>query len=172
LKFKKLLILKIYHKYEKYNTLGGIMKTINEEGNYNCLGYALNKRKWMNVHHFWQIINKPRNEKTDEFFFKRIKPILRAEGYIYTSELPKEGSCIVARYGKNDFHFMKRVNGEWSHKRGGLDVEKTTEEEVLSDQWFNPGNENCVDQYYDSRIFIFKKVKLKVLYKILQMFID
>jgi hypothetical protein len=141
------------------------MKIINEP-NYNCFGYVLDKKKWVGIKKFMDIVDAPRN-KADRLFLKRIKPLLKKAGFIYVSELPKEDDCVVARYGDYDFHFMKRVNGEWSHKRGMYKVENVKEEEVLSTPWLNPGNEYCPDEYYDSRIFIFKKMKLNRVSKIL-----
>lgn len=123
---------------------------------YNCMGYALNRKKWMlplawdDFADGWIDESEVIDGLTRQF---NLKPVSR-------DQMVRGKEYVAFRYEIiddewetriDDFHFMKRhKTGHWTHKRGNYDAEGVSERIVFSDVWVN-GTYN-----YNSEIFLFE----------------
>ena len=105
---------------------------------YNCMGYALGFKKWLLVYNSYEETAKMLEEHYP------LKPVKR-------KDMKLGRKYIAYRYGRQDFHFVKRDrNGNWSHKRGSHKPEAISKKEVFSNKWING---NIV---YNSKLYLYE----------------
>lgn len=102
----------------------------------NCFSYAFNKPNfWLLMENYdgaWDLLEQNPN----------LKMVSRKD-----MVLGKE--YIAYRFGKHDFHFMKRgKKGHWRHKMGSSDVESISAREVFAESW-------CCGKY-NSKLYLFE----------------
>ena len=126
----------------------------------NCMGYALNRSRWM----------EPRDyEGFAEGLIDEYEIILGLEKQFRMKQVSRDqmvrGKEYVAfryeRFGDadcpGDFHFMKRhKTGHWTHKLGGTGIYGIGERKVFSPLWKNG------PYTYDSEMILFEVLKANV----------
>ncbi len=123
------------------------MSTLNKNRNKNwhyanCFGYALGYNHWLGF-------DSDYCDAADELMsrFPNLCPVSKDE-----MVLGKE--YIAFRYGREDFHFMKRgKKGHWTHKPGCYPVETISTKDVFAAEWSNEDGD-----IYNSRIYLFEIV--------------
>lgn len=123
----------------------------------NCMGYALNRKKWMlpsgwdDFASGWHDENEMIESLIDQFGLvpiDRDQMVLGKEYVAFRYEIidDEDGVAYI-----DDFHFMKRhKTGHWTHKRGSLPVEGISQKVVFSDVWVNGTYE------YNSEMYLFE----------------
>ena len=119
---------------------------------FNCGGWALNTFSWYRPTIFGDNIrcwgDDYYQNMTDKQAFnitlKAVNAMLREFPDLrvieHLKELNKDEYAIAFRIGKDidDFHYCKRAkNGHWTHKMGGLCIEKITKKEVFAPVWLD-----------------------------------
>ena len=114
---------------------------------YNCGGYALETYDWYHPSdEMWfdygmdemdEETMLRQTQQCVDYMLRQFKGLLRViKG---TWELQEQEYMIAFKIdagGENDFHYMKRgKNGHWTHKLGGLRVERIKREKVFKDCW-------------------------------------
>lgn len=105
----------------------------------NCYGYATNTPKWLLLDGsyskaVYELLDKNPNWK----LVKRSEMVLGKE-------------YVAFRYGKEDFHFMRRnKQGYWRHKQGPMPVQAISTKDVFAKSW-DPDGFN-----YNSKIYLFE----------------
>lgn len=109
-------------------------------GEYNCMGYAFGIEEWLVVEdltqydHYEEIAEKFKS--LDDVVDDRANFILEIfDEYKVVDEatmlaLPVEVPVIAFAVGHYDFHFMKRILGEWFEKMGGQSIKKNTHKPI------------------------------------------
>lgn len=123
----------------------------------NCMGYALNRKKWMlpsgweDFADGWASEDGVIDSLINQFDLKPVRQhdmVLGKEYVAFRYEIRDDESGDVVI---DDFHFMKRhKTGHWTHKRGSLPVEGISQKVVFSDVWVNGTYE------YNSDIYLFE----------------
>lgn len=133
---------------------------------YNCGGFALGYGYWYlpynndfedELYQLEEDYNKGYIDSQSEFVNSRarimVDYMVRYENcreIHYESELEDDEYLVLFKASYDDFHYVRRMdNGEWYHKMGGSDIQKITEEDVYSDEWW----EN-LPLCYDSEIYM------------------
>jgi len=121
---------------------------------YNCGGFAWGTRDWY-VPSNWEdrYFNSdwnPEDQEEERLYY--IAAILRDIQNVRIinseSELKTGESLVLFRFGSGDFHFVRKHEGRYLHKRGWVPhIEEMDEEEVYGTDW-------C-DGKYDSEITMF-----------------
>jgi hypothetical protein len=123
----------------------------------NCMGYALNRKKWMLPSGWdefadgWTSEDGVIDSLINQFNLKPVRQndmVLGKEYVAFRYEIKddEDGDTII-----DDFHFMKRhKTGHWTHKRGSLEVEGISQKVVFGDVWVNGTYE------YNSDIYLFE----------------
>jgi hypothetical protein len=131
-----------------------------DEQSYNCGGYALGCFSWYRPcgvnfsygseeYGSCEYIGEERATEACVRAILKDFPQLRVIADI--NDVPLEVEVIAFRIGQvyDDFHFMVRRHGRWTHKMGNGVIRRITEDEVLYEHdWFN--------KYY-GRLILFAK---------------
>ena len=105
----------------------------------NCYSYAVD------YSNRWLLINNSYDESINEILHRN--PNLRL---VLKQDLVLGKEYVAYRYGRNDFHFMKRgKDGHWRHKMGNQPVEAISTKVVFDKVWdFN--------NLYNSKLYLFE----------------
>lgn len=127
---------------------------------FNCGGFALNTYSW-----YMPVVNREEGSMLFGFLSMlpteialriTVKCMLREFEDLRVienlDEVKRYEYPIAYKIGNGDFHYAKRVGGQWFHKRGANPrIEKMSEKEIFAETW-------C-DEMYDSKLILFAKRK-------------
>lgn len=142
-----------------------------DQAHFNCAGFALDKEEWISLDN-WQYV--------DEVIDKEGYDILTYSEYMEVAQeeverIAEDCACEIEhrfigvrrisslvdlddneyafafRAAEDDFHFVRRYNDGWRHKRGGFPIESIAEDKVFSSEWEHG------DTPYNSMIYMFAK---------------
>ena len=110
----------------------------------NCFGYAVGIPDWLLMEN-----KRLPNRELVEY---GLKPVRKSE-----MVLGKE--YVAYRYGKDDFHFMKRTKqGHWRHKQGYKPVTTISQKVVFAKVWHRGKPQEFDYGVYDSKIYLYEVI--------------
>ena len=120
---------------------------------YNCGGFAFGTRDWYMPNgwedRYYDFDWDPTEEEELQRYTESMLDEIFGLRLIYSEkELKPHEFLVLFRIGPDDFHFVRKENGRYYHKRGWYhEIEEIEEDEVYGPDW--------VDGKYDSDIVMF-----------------